>query len=128
MTDSILNTTKKALNLEADYTEFDDEIIMHINGVFAILNQIGIGPVNGFQIDSADDVWSTFLGSDLRLNNVKNYMYLRVRMYFDPPTTSYHITAMNDQIEEMEKRLSIIRESTAWVNPNPPVLVESEML
>lgn len=129
MTDSILKSTKKALNLDADYTEFDPEITMHINSIFSILNQIGIGPEIGFQIEDANDVWSTFLGTSPLLNHVKTYMYLRVRMLFDPPTTAYHVTAMEKQIEEMEVRMNVLRESTAWFSPNPTsILPEDEVL
>lgn len=126
MTDSILNTTKKALNLDADYTEFDQDVIMYINGVFSTLTQLGIGPEMGFHIDDEDEVWSTFLGGDDRLNGVKNYMYLKVRMLFDPPTTSYHLTAMEKQIEEHEVRLNLTREMDSYVSPNPIIVpVES---
>ena len=129
MPDSILNTTKKALNLDADYTEFDPEIIMYINGVFATLTQIGIGPELGFSIEDADAKWSTFLEGNNLYNGVKNYMYLKVRMLFDPPTTSYHITAMEKQIEELEVRLSITREETHWTNPNPiPIASEGDVV
>jgi hypothetical protein len=96
MTDSILDSTKKILNLASDYTVFDQDIILHINSVFSTLNQLGVGPVAGFMIEDNTPVWSDFLEGDLRLNNVKTYMYLRVRMLFDPPTLGY-----------------------AWVDPDP---------
>ena len=124
MSDSILDNTKKILGLEASYTAFDIDVIMHINSVFAILNQLGIGPENGFAIEDADATWDSFLGDDLRLNAVKTYVYLRVRMLFDPPTTSYLMTSMKEQIQELEWRLNVQREGLSWTDPNPSPLSE----
>lgn len=110
MTDSILASTKHVLNLEEDYTPFDQDIIMHINSVFFTLNQLGIGPVDGFRIDDDVAVWSDFTGDDIRYDAVKTYMYLRVRLLFDPPQTSYLIQAFKEQREELEWRLNVHRE------------------
>jgi hypothetical protein len=114
---SILNDTKKILGIEADYTAFDVDITMHINGVFSTLNQLGIGPEFGFEILDDTAQWEDFLGvdPDMRLNSIKTYIYLRVRLLFDPPTTSYLITSMQDQIRELEWRISTYRESTEWL-------------
>lgn len=117
MSDSILVSTKKILGLDASYTAFDVDIIMHINSVFGTLNQLGIGPVNGFMIEDDTALWSTFIGSDLNLNAVKTYVYLRVRLLFDPPATSFHITAMENQIKELEWRLNVYRETRDWIDP-----------
>ena len=119
MPDSILNSTKKTLNLASDYTAFDQDIILHINSVFSTLNQLGIGPAAGFMIEDSTKNWSDFLEGDLRLNNVKTYMYLRVRMLFDPPTLGYLIDAIKAQITELEWRINVQRESIAWVDPDP---------
>lgn len=119
MSESILNSTKKVLNLDATYTAFDEQIIMHINSVFFTLNQLGIGPTDGFEIVDDSATWDAFIGTDLRLNAVKTYMYLRVRMLFDPPSTSYLIDAMTNQIRETEWRLNVYREATQWVDPDP---------
>jgi hypothetical protein len=121
MSDSILISTKKALGLEADYTDFDADIIMHINSVFSTLNQLGIGPDDGFVIEDAVAVWADFLALDLRFNAVKTYMYLRVRLIFDPPSTSYLIDAIKEQIKEQEWRLSTVREGDEWTAPPVPV-------
>ena len=115
MTDSILNSVKKNLGIEASYTAFDHDVITHVNSVFSTLNQLGIGPEDGFMIEDDTAVWGDFIGVDPRLNNVKTYVYLRVRLLFDPPSTSYHVTAMKDQIQELEWRLNAFREDTAWV-------------
>lgn len=124
MSESILRSTKKILGLDADYTAFDHDIITHINTALSILNQLGVGPVDGYMIEDASTTWDLFLGDDVNLNTVKSYVYLRVRLLFDPPTTSYMITAMQDQLRELEWRLSMYRESTGWVDPNPVVLDE----
>lgn len=118
MTDSILDGTKKALNLASDYTAFDQDVIMHINSAFSTLNQLGVGPEAGFMIEDKDAVWSDFLEGDLRMNNVKTYIYLRVRMLFDPPTIGYLVEAMRLQIQELEWRINAQRESVAWTDPD----------
>ena len=117
MSDSILVTTKKILGLDVSYTAFDIDIILHINSVFGTLNQLGIGPENGFIIEDNTSMWSDFLESDLKLNAVKTYTYLKVRLLFDPPATSFHITAMENQIRELEWRLNVYRENRDWVEP-----------
>lgn len=123
MADSILKTTKKMLGLGEDNTPFDSEIVMHINSVFTTLSQLGIGPANGFMIVDDSATWDSFIGQDLNLNQVKTYMGLKVRMTFDPPATSFAIGAFEKQIEELEWRMNVHRETKEWVNPNtnPPV-------
>ena len=117
--DSILTGTKKPLGLDEDYTVYDPDIMMHINSVFVTLNQLGIGPDAGFSIEDKSSVWSDFLGNDPRLNNVKTYTYLRVKILFDPPQTSYLVDAMQKQIAELEWRLNVYREATGWTDPDP---------
>lgn len=117
MTDSILNSTKKVLGIAEDYTAFDADILMHINSVFSTLNQLGIGPDDGFAIEDDSVTWDTYLAGDLRKNSVKTYMALRVRMLFDPPVTSFTQEAMHQQIIEHEWRLNVVREGDAWTDP-----------
>lgn len=112
MTTSILNNTKKILGLDFSYTAFDTDIITHINAAFSVLNQLGIGPEDGFTIEDGDSSWADFVIPVNQLNLVKTYIYLKVRMFFDPPATSYLIDAMNKQIGECEWRLSVFRENT----------------
>lgn len=107
MSNSILVSTKKNLGIAADYTAFDQDIILHINSVFSTLNQLGVGPTYGFQIEDDVATWTDFLHGDPRLNSVKTYVYLRVRLLFDPPSTSYLISALNSQILELEWRLNV---------------------
>lgn len=110
MDDSILNSVKKILGIAPDYDAFDTDVIVHINSVFSTLNQLGLGPDEGFMIEDDSAVWEDFLLGDLRLNTVKTYTYLRVRVLFDPPTTGFTLTALQEQIKELEWRLNIFRE------------------
>lgn len=122
MEQSILNSTKKILGIAEDYTVFDLDIITHINTAFSTLAQLGVGPTAGFMIDDAEEVWANFFGEipDFQYNSVKSYVFLKVRQLFDPPQTSYLISATEKQIEELEWRLNTHREETAWVDPDPP--------
>lgn len=120
--DSILSNVKKILSIDASYKAFDTDIVFHINSVFATLTQLGIGPEEGFMIEDDSTTWDAYLANDLKLNFVKQYIYLKVRVIFDPPQTAALLEAMNKQIEQLEWRISVQRESVSWVNPNPPVL------
>ena len=122
MEQSILNSTKKILGIAEDYTAFDEDIITHINTTFSTLTQLGVGPVAGFMIEDASTEWDEYLVEDFQYNSVRSYVFLRVRMLFDPPTTSYMIAAMEKQIQELEWRLNVYREETAWVDPSPIVV------
>ena len=124
--DSILTSVKKVLGIDENYEAFDQDIILHINSTFATINQLGIGPIAGFYIEDAEATWSDFLQDDPRLNSVKTYTYLRVRLLFDPPATSFAISAMEEQIREFGWRLNVYREETAWVDPDPPLLLDPE--
>ncbi len=128
METSILKGTKKILGLAADYTAFDHDVITHINTAFTTLTQLGIGPTQGFAIQDDTAVWADFMGAnDYELNSVKSYVYLRVRLMFDPPATSYLIAAYEKQIQELEWRLNAHRESLSWVDPTEPDLDEEEV-
>lgn len=120
MAQSILTSTKKILGLVEADTSFDLDIMLHINSVLAILNQVGIGPEEGFTIEDSTPTWEAFVGTDKRLSLVKTYVYLRVRMLFDPPSTSFVISSMEKQLGELEWRLNVIREGESWTSPFPP--------
>lgn len=125
MEQSILVSTKKILGINEDVTDFDLDIVTHINTALATLTQLGVGPAEGFAItDDNDEEWKDFIGEDPRYNLVKSYVFLRVRQLFDPPTTSYHISAVEKQVQELEWRLNVQREETEWVDPDPPILAE----
>ena len=112
MNDSILTSIKKLLGITEEYEHFDQDIIIHINSVFMILNQLGVGPSNGFSITDKTAVWSDFISEGTNLESVKSYMYLKVRLLFDPPTTSAVMESMNRMISELEFRLNIAAESS----------------
>lgn len=111
---SILTSTKKSLGLDEDYTAFDPDILMFINSVLATLNQIGIGPENGFQIEDKVATWESFLGTEPRLNTVQAYVHFKVRLLFDPPATSFAIAAIENQIKELEYRIYTFSEVEKW--------------
>lgn len=118
---SILDSVKKNLGLGSEYDVFDADILTHINTVFMNLYQIGIGPLSGFAIEDDEATWDTFLGTSPLLNAVKSYMYLKVKLIFDPPATSFHLTSVEKQIAELEWRILVMREelaSPAVVDPN----------
>jgi hypothetical protein len=112
--DSVLTTIKKTLGLGESDESFDIDVLLHINSVLATLNQIGVGPDNGFQIEDASATWDDFLGSDARLNNVKGYVALKVRLLFDAPPTSFAIAAVEANIKEYETRIYLASEAEKW--------------
>lgn len=107
--DSILTSIKKLLGIDADYKHFDSDIIMHINSVLAILTQIGIGSSDGFSIEDASATWDEFLGDgySAQLESVRSYVYMKVRLMFDPPTSSAAIESMTRLANEFEWRLNV---------------------
>ena len=106
MDSSILTSIKKLLGIAEEDTSFDQDIIMHINTVFAILAQLGVGPANGFSIEDDEAIWSDYLGNATNLELVKSYIYMKVRSMFDPPTSSILADAMNKNISELEWRIN----------------------
>ena len=112
MNDSILTSIKKLLGITEEYEHFDQDIIIHINSVFMVLNQLGVGPSNGFSITDKTAVWSDFISEGANLESVKSYIYLKVRLLFDPPTTSAVMESMNRMISELEFRLNVSAESS----------------
>lgn len=124
---SILESTKKVLGLDADYTAFDHDIQMHINTAFSNLHQLGIGPIDGFEIEDDSAEWNDFLGDgNLPLNSVRSYIYLTVRLMFDPPASAYGTAAMERQIDELVWRINVRREEEAF--PYAPPSVSTTLL
>jgi hypothetical protein len=105
--DSILTSIKKMLGLEEDQTCFDQDIIININSVIMVLSQLGIGPTEGFVITGSTEKWTDLLGERKDLESVKTYIYMKVRLLFDPPTSSFVIESINKMITEFEWRLNI---------------------
>lgn len=109
--EKILSSIKKLLGLDDGVTVFDTDIVIHINTVFANLAQMGVGPHDaegkniGYKISTGDEVWGDFTSNDILIENVKTYIYIKVKMVFDPPTSSALIDAYNAQAKELEWRL-----------------------
>lgn len=126
MEQSILTSTKKVLNIAPDDTSFDDDIITHINTAFSNLNDMGVGPVSGFVIESADEEWASYFPNEddpmklkVQLSKVKTVVFLRVRLLFDPPTVAFVLDAAKEQLREAEWRLNVNREDVEWTDPVP---------
>lgn len=114
MTESILTSIKKLLGPEESYEHFDSDIIMHINSVLMILTQLGIGPSEGFSISDKSKTWADFLGEDYaNLEGVKTYVYMKVKLIFDPPATAALIDSMSRLVDEFEWRLNVMAETPA---------------
>lgn len=110
--DSILRSIKKLLGVDPTMDMFDLDICMNINSALANLNQIGLGPHEGFYVNGPEDKWSDFLGvNDMHvLQNAKQYVYIWVKRVFDPPGATNHLTALDNTIKELEWRISTGRE------------------
>lgn len=109
--DSILTSIKKMLGIVEEYDHFDQDLIIHINSVLSILNQLGVGPSEGFSITGKTETWSDFISDARILESVKSYVYLKVRLLFDPPTSSAAMESMKNLISELEWRINVAAES-----------------
>lgn len=110
MTDSILTSIKLLLGITSDYTPFDPQIIMHINSAFMILNQMGVGPDEPFMITGSNETWDEFM-EEGDIESVKEYIYCKVRLVFDPPQGSV-IEIINKRVDELEWRLNVAKDNT----------------
>lgn len=104
--DSILTSIKKLLGIAEEYEHFDSDIIMHINSAFTILHQLGVGPEKGFLIKDKSTTWNEYISEDSNLEAVKSYIYLKVKLIFDPPLSSITTEVIENQIRELEWRLN----------------------
>lgn len=104
---SILQSIKKMLGISKEDTHFDTDIIIHINSYFMVLNQLGVGPPNGFTITDGSSEWSQFLGDSKKLESAKTFIYLNVKLVFDPPSSTAVIESMKEQIKEYAWRLQV---------------------
>lgn len=107
MEPSILKTIKRMLGLEPDDDTFDVDIIVLINAAFMSLQQLGVGPDEGFSIASANELWSDFMVDDRLYQGVRKYIYLKVRTVFDPPASSSVADALKKNLDELEWRLIV---------------------
>ena len=110
--ESILISIKKMLGIAEEYKHFDPDIVMHINSVFMILTQLGVGPSEGFRINDEYANWNDFVPDDAYLDLVKSYMAMKVKLLFDPPQSSIVMEATNRMISEAEWRLNVAVESS----------------
>lgn len=112
--ESILTSIKKLLGIEEECEHFDSEIIPHINTVLDDLTQLGVGPSEGYAIEDKTSTWIEFLSSGestQKMERVKTYTYLRVKLLFDPPESAAHTDAVERQIEKLEWRISVAADS-----------------
>lgn len=109
MNESILDTIKKMLGIDSTYDAFDTDIIVNINSAFMTLYQLGVGPKEGFMITGSIETWDQYLDSEsIEIDGVKNYIYLKTRLGFDPPTSSFVMESMKNTIAELEWRLNVL--------------------
>lgn len=124
VTDSILDTTKKLLGISPDDPSFDLDIVTHINTVFFTMQQLGVGPAEGFMITDNTAVWNDFIQDKTNINAVRSYMGLRVRLLFDPPAMSFVLESIKKQIEEYEWRLNVAADSPTLI-PDTNISLET---
>jgi hypothetical protein len=118
MIESILNTIKQLLGIPVADTAFDTDIIVNINSAFMNLQQLGVGPDTVYSIENSTPIWSDFLTDVTMYQAAKTYIYLKVKLVFDPPGTSFHLDAIKSQIAELEWRLAV----QVPVPPDPPII------
>lgn len=113
MEDSILESIKNSLGINKEITVFDQDIVMHINSVFSTLNQLGVeSSVNTYRISGSDETWTSYFGDNNTLvDMIKEYTYLKVRIVFDPPTSSFVLDSIKAQAQELEWRINIQAET-----------------
>lgn len=104
--DSILESIKKLLGIPKEYDAFDVDVIIHINTAFAILNQLGLGPEGGYGIEGYDEIWDDYMTS-YNMSMIKTFIYLKVRLAFDPPSSTALIESMQRTLDELTWRLEL---------------------
>jgi len=124
--DSVLTSLKKLLNTTEENTHFDPDICILANGAFMILNQLGVGPVSGFSITDKTKVWNDFLPAGPMQEAAKNYVYLKSKLVFDPPTTAAAIESLKSMTTEYEHRLVIMAEFGTPLSEGNASFVEPE--
>ena len=112
MDESILTSIKKLLGITENYDYFDQDIIMHINAAFMVLTQLGIGPSEGFLITDDTDTWSDFIDDATNLGSIQSYVYMKVKLMFDPPQNSFTVDSMTKLVNELEWRLNVAADNS----------------
>ena len=108
MEESILKTIKQLIGCPDDFEQFDLDLTIHINSAFATLTNLGVGPKEGYRITGQDNVWSEFEDDAKKLSLIKDYVYIKTRLLFDPPTSGSLMDSLKEQLNEMEWRLYIL--------------------
>lgn len=121
---SILNDVKSLCGIPADVDDFDTPLILHCNTVFSGLTQIGLGPKTGFYISDNTKLWSDIIIGEINLHNVKSYVYLKVKMLFDPPANATLVKSMENQIDELEWRIKTELENIELENAEEVPIIE----
>ena len=112
MDERILTSIKKLLGITEDYDYFDQDIVMHINAAFMVLTQLGIGPSEGFLITDDTDTWSDFIDDSTNLGSIQSYVYMKVKLMFDPPQNSFTVDSMTKLVNELEWRLNVAADNS----------------
>jgi len=119
VSDKILDDIKLDLGLPDDYDVFDPTVRRHINSALGRLASLGIGPPQGFRVVAGTETWDQFLGDRTDMDDVKSFVFLHTKLLFDPPATSFHIAAIEQQIQKLEWTLNVKREDEEWTEPMP---------
>lgn len=117
MEESILKSIKKVVGVAPDYDVFNEDILFAINTTFSTLNQLGIGPEDGFLVEDETSTWSDYIGGNPNYYPIKTYVQLKTRLLFDPPANSIIKGAIDEQLKEIEWRLNVRRENDVWKSP-----------
>ena len=112
--ESILNSVKKQIGFDEAYEHFDQDLILLINSALSVMTQVGVGPQEGFYITGDSAVWSDFLDDDPRLEMVKEYVFLRAKVVFDPPQSGSVLDAYKERIQELEWRANVVADDWSW--------------
>ena len=109
-TGAILTDVKQLLMIPDDLPVYDQDLIIHINGAFATLHQLGVGPIDGFEITEGNEQWDEFLENKKHLNSAKSFVFIQVKLLFDPPTNAFLVNSLEKQLEQLTFRLSVAAE------------------
>ena len=105
MSDSVLLSIKQMLGISPEDTSFDVNVIMSINTALTTLMDLGLTEVEDEIVIDDDMTWDELLGGRIDIEYVKTYIYQKVKMIFDPPTSTAAIDAMQRSISELEWRI-----------------------
>lgn len=111
MEESILITIKKKLGLSKDYEAFDTDVITNINSSLMRLCTLGVGPKTGFRITGAYETWDDFIGRRIDLEGIKDFIYMKARIVFDPPSSAAALQALKEEVKELEFCLGVQAEN-----------------